>query len=88
MAEAPATAKRTGGCGYSFEDKVAARYPAMMLVGGPGSMSSPGTFSRSGFRTEATAGCWLGDTIPNYRLELCMASLETLPRNPGTINRS
>jgi hypothetical protein len=35
MAKAGATTKQTGGGGYSFEDKVAARFMAMMLAGHP-----------------------------------------------------
>ena len=53
MAKATATTKQTGGGGYSFEDKVAARLMAMMLAGHPPLDEPSGLIARIDFQNSA-----------------------------------
>jgi hypothetical protein len=53
MARAVATTKQTGGGGYSFEDKVAARFMAMMLAGHPPLDEASGLIQRIDFQNSA-----------------------------------
>jgi len=53
MARAVATTKQTGGGGSSFEDKVAARFMAMMLAGHPPLDEASGLIQRIDFQNSA-----------------------------------
>jgi len=61
MAKAPATTKQTGGGGYSFEDKVAARYMALMLAGRPPLDEWVGTIQQVKFQNRTDG--WLLDDL-------------------------
>jgi len=61
MAKAPATTKQTGGGGNSFEDKVAARYAAMMLAGSPPLDERAGTIHQIRFQNRTDG--WLLDDL-------------------------
>src|SRR5437879_3401392 len=61
MARAVATTKQTGGGGYSFEDKVAASYVAMMLACQPPIGERPGTIRRVAFQNRSDG--WLLDDL-------------------------
>ena len=62
MARAVATTKQTGGGGYSFEDKVAARFMAMMLAGHPPLDEASGLIQRIDFQN-STDGWRLDDLV-------------------------
>ena len=61
MAKEAATTKQTGGGGYSFEDKVAARYMAMMLAGRPPLDERTGTVRQINFQNKTDG--WLLDDL-------------------------
>lgn len=62
MARAVATTKQTGGGGYLFEDKVAARFMAMMLAGHPPLDEASGLIQRIDFQNR-TDGWRLDDLV-------------------------
>jgi hypothetical protein len=62
MAKATATTKQTGGGGYSFEDKVTARFMAMMLAGEPPLGEESGLIRRIDLQNSAD-GWRLDDSV-------------------------
>jgi ABC-type ATPase involved in cell division len=61
MAKQAATTKQTGGGGYSFEDKVAARYLTLMLAGRPPLDERVGTIQQVKFQNRTDG--WLLDDL-------------------------